>query len=504
MPRTPISERVQQIRGGEFTQATGSPQPGFDLEKFNKLREQNSLTVSTQNSQNGGSSDEYKTKGFLGKVGDFLGVEKFTRGIGTVINNATGGTDGLEEAQQSGFDIQNNLIEQIRLNKATGKDTSRLEAALEMQNTTNTQTAEDIYMNKTGGGLTSREVIGGAINTAALIGGAGALPGLAGGGAAASSTLGGVGRGLATGAAEGAIFGATTGFGSGLSENKSTKESLGDAVTGAVVGGATGGIIGGAFGGFAQRLANKGDDLLKLVTPEAGELTPTQYKDMLSRGRVTPKTATEPAQVVLTEGEKRVAQKYSNEITKDPVQTAINISDQIGTLDDEVGTFLQKNNGIFNNGELRNSLTDAIQDIDDVTISQDRIQKSKERLVNQFVESLDKNDMYTLWQRRKEFDQQIENAFRGAPSVQKDIKIAFRNAIQDFISKRTPDEVYKGYMQDMSDLFNLRDNVTLKASKERKLDAISKWVKENPKKAKAIGWGTTIYIGNELFNPFGN
>ena len=55
-------------------------------------------------------------------------------------------------------------------------------------------------------------------------------------------------------------------------------------------------------------------------------------------------------------------------------------------------------------------------------------------------------------------------------------------------------------MKDMSQLFRLRDNVITKATKERALNSISLWLKNNPNKSKAIGWATAIVAGKLIWD----
>ncbi len=119
------------------------------------------------------------------------------------------------------------------------------------------------------------------------------------------------------------------------------------------------------------------------------------------------------------------------------------------------------------------------------------------------MKSLSKNDNYSLWEARKAFDNSIESAFRGSPTLQKELKVAFRNSVQDFVADRTPDGVYRGYMKDMSNLIRLRDNaVAVRAVKERGYDGFRLWIKNHPKTAKVVGWGVVLGIGTQVPRVF--
>jgi transposase len=220
----------------------------------------------------------------------------------------------------------------------------------------------------------------------------------------------------------------------------------------------------------------------------------------LSQKRITPKTTKEPAQYILSEQEKTTATKYADLLqSKDPVKNSINIMEKIASQDEEVGKFLKENNGIFSKGELKNYILEKIDDVSDVTVDQNRINTLKKTLVENFSENLDKNDIESLWKARKEFDSTIEKAFTGSPTLQNTIKKEFRNAVQDYIADRTPEGVYKEYMRDMRSLYNLHETVATKASKEKGINAIQLWIKNNPNKAKAIGWGTGLIGAQQAY-----
>ncbi len=227
---------------------------------------------------------------------------------------------------------------------------------------------------------------------------------------------------------------------------------------------------------------------LESITPTTKELTPTEYKDLLSFGKISPKTATKPSEYILSDAEKATATKYKTLLQdKDPVKNSINVMDEIASKDEQVGTFLKANNGIYNKGELKNYVLGKLSDISDVTIDPARVETLKNTVVNNFIKTLKKGDMENLWKARKEFDSSIEKAFSGSPTLQNTVKKEFRNAVQDFIADNTPDNIYKGYMKDMRELFNIQDVLATKASKVKNFNKIQEWIKDNPAKAKVLG-----------------
>lgn len=248
----------------------------------------------------------------------------------------------------------------------------------------------------------------------------------------------------------------------------------------------------------AGKEAKATEKALESVTPRVTDFSPNDYEDMLRLGRISPKTAKEPAKYVLTGAEREVALRNRHLIDKDPVKTSINLMKDISRKDAEVGDFLRKNNAIFSNGELRNHILQSLDEVDDISIPEERIAKLKTTLTDGFIRALGKNDMESLWTARKAFDRSIERVFSGSPTLQNRVKREMRNSVQEFIMQRTPDDVYGGKMREMRELFDLFDTVSTKATKERGRSKIQEWVKKNPGKAKAIGWGTGGIVGNEI------
>ncbi len=448
--------------------------------------------------------------GFLGKARNLatnvVGGGKLGEGLGLGLA-APKVQKSLSDTEQMGSNIQMDLIKRIREKKARGEDTSRLEVALKLQNE-NLGATQQTQQNFTEALPTNKQVIGSSLRLGATVVAPMVTKGVGNlfGAGKATTFLGGAARGGATGAVTGAVEGAAQGAGIGMEQNKDATGIATEAAKGAGIGLAGGAALGTIFGGVSGAMRGKNDpsSLLDNITPDPKELTPTQYQKYLAQGRITPKTSSSPARYVLDEGEKTIATKYSSVIAKDPVQTTLNINDKISSLDDEVGSFLRKNNGIFNKGELQNKLLESIDDVSDITIDSDRLSTEKAKLVGNFIKTLDKNDMESLWQARKNFDSKIENAFKGSPTLQKELKIAFRNAVQDFIADGTPDEVYKGYMKDMSGLFRLRDTSMLKATKERSLSGFGKWKANNPTKVKTVGWASAALGGGYLLGNLGS
>tara|TARA_R110000868_G_C10970396_1_gene769732 strand:+ start:1679 stop:3043 length:1365 start_codon:yes stop_codon:yes gene_type:complete len=246
---------------------------------------------------------------------------------------------------------------------------------------------------------------------------------------------------------------------------------------------------------------------LSSVTPDLKNLPDKEYEKLLSLGKVTPrKGITGKPEYILSKAEIEKANKYKGLLqSKDPAQNVIKIGEEVKNMDTTIGDFLQANNGIFNKGELRNALSKKLEDITDLTVDEKRLNKIKKTTIDNFVNGIQKNDQHSLWKARKEFDRSIENAFKGSPSIQKDMKKAFRNAVQDFIAEKTPDNIYKNTMKEMSDLINIQSLIADKASTQKGLNALQAWSEANPNKTDAVKWlvGGGI-VGYGLNSALGN
>ena len=451
------------------------------------------------------SGNQFKQKkptSFLGKARDFsasiIGGGKLAEGLGQSIV-APDIQKSFLESQKTTSSLQDQLLKRLKEKRKAGEDTSRLEKAYEKSKELNLF-QRDLQSDFSESLVSDKEVIGSATRLAGTLAG-GAIASKAGslfGVGKATTFTGGALRGAGAGATAGAVEGAVHGAGLGLEENKDLKGVAKSSALGGLVGGATGGVLGGVFGGISGKIRGGKEQFIDNITPNPKELTPKQYQEALRMNKIEPKTATTPAKYVISKGEKETATKFSTLIKKDPVKTSINIFEKVDKLDDEVGAFLETNNSIFSKGELKNSLTKAISEIDDLTVPEARLNKAKSQLINRFVDNLKKNDMKTLWKERKIFDRAIESAFSGSPSAQKEIKVAFRNSVQDFLADRTKDTVYKGFMKDMSNLLRLQKTVGIKATKERGSDAIELWIKNHPKIIKTVGWVSLLGVGSKL------
>lgn len=294
----------------------------------------------------------------------------------------------------------------------------------------------------------------------------------------------------------GAKVGAAEGLFSGLQKRDATLGSvLGSTAFGTALGGA-----GGAIGGKVTKAIGKRTKLLpkirkevsvknavKNITPSTDQLSSKQFKDLSRKRLIKPKTFRSPDEVILSPRQLKAVERNSELIVKDPIKTRNNLEDAGLAIDKKVGKFLNKNNGIFNRGELENALTKSLDDLTDLTVTPKALSGAKKKVIESLLKDLQKNDYVSLWKLRKNFDKRIKKAFSGSPSLSKEAKIELRNAIQDFISKKTDNRTYKKFMREISDLFDLEELVEIKAVKNKGRSGLSELIRKHPKAAKVVG-----------------
>lgn len=153
---------------------------GHELEGYPSPQQVQKMETNVQQTE--------QKKNVLTKAADFLGIEKFGRGIGTAINNLTGGLKPIEEAQSRLMAESDRLLADYKKKRAAG-DKKGADAAMKALQETN-QSLQDLATSYadigTGGGLTNKEVLGSAAMTFGNIA-------LAGAGAQGQAVRGSVG-----------------------------------------------------------------------------------------------------------------------------------------------------------------------------------------------------------------------------------------------------------------------------------------------------------------------
>jgi len=215
-------------------------------------------------------------------IADFTGGKKIAQGLAQTIANPFISKQ-IEETQRLQDEAQSNILQQMKENRASGKDNTGLINALKDLDTEMGVTRQDAEKALNQEGLTAKQVVGDALQlgtTIATVGGiqgAGAkatgvlskVPGLTKSAPSLTSklatkvagqgvgVLAGAGKGALTGVATGATVGALSGTAQGLKADGSAKDILKSSGKGALVGGVAGGVIGGVVGGVSGGLQGR-------------------------------------------------------------------------------------------------------------------------------------------------------------------------------------------------------------------------------------------------------
>lgn len=179
--------------------------------------------------------------------------------------------------------------------------------------------------------------------------------------------------------------------------------------------------------------------------------------------------------------------------------------------ENEVRPFLRANPRAFNVQTI-NSRLNAIE-MPDLFKTDDTLGKTYNLVRQRMVQVIEKNPktMEGLWDSRREFDKIVKEQF-GDAAFDSEKNTAVKRAIQDmrrevnnFIGDEIGDNTFKNQMRRLSNLYEAQYNLGEKFYDLRNTNALKRWIKENPGKAKAIGIvGSTSGISYVLNKIFGN
>lgn len=117
------------------------------------------------------------------------------------------------------------------------------------------------------------------------------------------------------------------------------------------------------------------------------------------------------------------------------------------------------------------------------------VQKSYKRAVEVFKKYLEKQDdtAYGLLSARKEFyqDKYVKKLLEGADKPLRDAIVAMGDEVNRVVGKYAGEGEVSSSLAKQSMLYRLRDNLSTKIEAEGST-ALSRWIKKNPAKAKAL------------------
>lgn len=483
-----------------------------------------SAAQSKQTFSDASSKQQNTPGGFLGKVADFIGGSKIAQAAGNLINDATGGNQGVVDAAAQSGQIQKNVADQIIKDRTAGKDTTRLENALHaLQHDTQESVGQE--GNLSTGGVTNEEVAGSAVKLAGNIAGAaeiGGSEGLESGvlGKATNKTATGTIKGLAQGAKTGAISGAIAGLGNGAGDAMENNKSAGDVaksgIVSAIASGIGGGIIGGTIGGINGAIkASKNtskyiDDIL------TSDMTKKASASAISTGKVVEGTG-------LTG-----SRDFSNAIPgfdniKASVEQVPGISPKktllqnVNLMHDAIGTTAQDLRNKLTNTETPTVISkdnwdkyisEVQQHIDENPLLVGDAQQTANKILAKFQSLLPTEGDITaehVLDARQGLDKWIQslkpNAFN--PATENAVSTALRAVRQGantMLADAAPDVAVKEMLNHQSNLYNAIDIIAPKAAKEEGTvigRAVAK-VNKTPILNTSIGGGLAAFGADKI------
>lgn len=426
--------------------------------------------LSTEKGRNGGTSEQGRVK-FAQRASGVIGGGKLAEGLGMALA-APSVQKTLSDEQGQTSELQNKILKQIRVRKAEGGDTSRLERALEQskQLSESLSDAQDDFAEAL---PTNKEVVGSSLRLGATLGGGaiGRLGAKITGLARAASIGSGILRGAGAGAIAGATEGALQGAGVGLEQNKDasgvTKSAALGGVVGAAVGAPIGAVTGGVMGGLRGRQAANSKFAEEFVAPKQ---TTKEKVAAIQQGRVKDPTFFKRAEIEASQRTKDVARA-----TEGIVSPKLSVSQNVDAIrlrvdqtDDAVREYIRTNKVPFNSNQLRTTLQEGKGDLELVFASDDAAEKTYDKVVDVFMRNMGSKDTLGLFEGRQTFDQlpavkKLLNSSALGENAKKEIVLQVRHAANEYIASLLPrGSVYTDAMRSQHLLLEALGNVAEK------------------------------------------
>lgn len=127
------------------------------------------------------------------------------------------------------------------------------------------------------------------------------------------------------------------------------------------------------------------------------------------------------------------------------------------------------------------------------------------RKFEEILKTKPKNAVWLLEARKdldKWIDSEIPNLYNSDAMTPLRVAITkIRKVPNEWLNEQIGDDIVKNSLQTQSQLFDIRDNLATKIETEWST-ALSRWIKRNPAKAKAIGWGALVWWWYALWNKW--
>lgn len=417
---------------------------GYKLEGLNDQQPTNEQQV--ENAPRSELTPQQKMERDTSNAASFIGGKQLAQGLGQARANATGTQEDVIKAQEQSIGIQGQLIQQIKADKALGKDTSRLENALAQLNEHIAQSGQEVTTAGNVNNLTNKEVSGSALQLATTAAGGkvtGAISKAVGTG---TGVLVGAAKGALTGALSGGALGASYGTAEGLKANKDTSGIASSALTGGVGGAITGGILGAVTGGITGKIAqNKLDKqsfVTDLVSPKATEDIKQQA---IKEGRVTEAGLLKSAKIMPSTRDKQLAEAVQGVVSdKNTILENVNaIDNKVSEINTGVKDYVKQNKVPFNTNQLKTKLNAGKDELKLIFASDANAEKTYNAVVKEFMKHVESKDTAGLLKARQEVDKipaikKLLDSQGLGENVKKEVVLTVRGQANKYIAELLP------------------------------------------------------------------
>ena len=220
------------------------------------------------------------------------------------------------------------------------------------------------------------------------------------------------------------------------------------------------------------------NNAISAVAKDVGFMTKKEKLAMVRSGDVTPQEIWKSAAPVVSDEEKRLAQKFLPQLgSGSNVEKATRMHDYITAGSKEMEKYLTDNKVIFNEATFRKYMMDTLNSVYPKGVNEGM----KKNLVTTLLAKMDTKDMLGAWRSRIKFDKTIATLFgKEGLSAANELKTAVRNGLNDFIDSRITDSTYKAKLKDLSDAYKVMDQVAKKAIPEMSAGKIKAFMAKYP------------------------
>lgn len=454
-----------------------------------------------------------KLPGQLADVGKkaFNAVTSSEQGFGSEIAAAISAPSAQKQADELNKQHQDNIDQLKKMssaNKAAGKDSSHIDMLIQKMSAEPMHQASDVVpaINDS-----NEKVIGNAVGMGADIVSGGALE--SGAKAVAKTSAKGVVAGVTKGAIAGAKAGVVPGAVQGLASGLKSEQGVGGVAASTVEGGATGAVAGAVGGGVLggvkaepkPQVDNTLQDAISVTKPVLNKKENIAALERSGQpGGATIKGPLGTYQVAPSPRDIKVAGSVQDVVSPkaSPIDNIVAVNNKIEHVaENEVRPVLQANPMAFNLKTLNAHIRDNVP-IPNYIKADPILQKTYDLTRESMIEEAAQNPktLEGLWDSRISFDHTAErqigslNPTDTKVAVIKQAVLDTRKAVNDYIAQNLPNgnADFTAKMQQMNHMYEARSNIAEANYKLLNSNAVSRWIKQNPAKAKALKIGAGL------------